>query len=55
MLLSDLSHDELAALHKEQAKAYDALLGKGLKLDLTRGKPSPAQLDLSNELLTLPG
>ncbi len=55
MLLSDLSHDELAALHEEQTKAYDILLAKGLKLDLTRGKPSSAQLDLSNELLTLPG
>ena len=55
MFLSDLSHDELAALHAEQAEAYNALLAKGLKLDLTRGKPSPAQLDLSNELLTLPG
>src|SRR6187549_2677684 len=55
MTLTDLSHDELAALHEEQANAYNALLAKGLKLDLTRGKPSPAQLDLSNELLTLPG
>jgi DNA-binding transcriptional MocR family regulator len=55
MTLSDLTHDELAALHDEQAKAYNALLAKGLKLDLTRGKPSPPQLDLSNELLTLPG
>ena len=55
MFLSDLSHDELAALHAEQTEAYHTLLAKGLKLDLTRGKPSPAQLDLSNELLTLPG
>ena len=55
MLLSDVSRDELTALHEEQVKAYEALLAKGLKLDLTRGKPSPAQLDLSNELLTLPG
>jgi DNA-binding transcriptional MocR family regulator len=53
--LSELSHDELTALHAEQTEAYNALLAKGLKLDLTRGKPSPAQLDLSNELLTLPG
>jgi DNA-binding transcriptional MocR family regulator len=55
MFLSELSHDELTALHAEQTEAYNALLAKGLKLDLTRGKPSPAQLDLSNELLTLPG
>ena len=55
MSLSDLSHEELAAQHAEQQLAYEALVGRGLKLDMTRGKPSPAQLDLSNELLTLPG
>jgi DNA-binding transcriptional MocR family regulator len=33
---------------------YQALKARGLKLDLTRGKPSPAQLDLSAELLSLP-
>ena len=55
MPLSDLSHAELTALYEEQTSAYNALLAKGLKLDLTRGKPSAAQLDLSNELLTLPG
>lgn len=35
--------------------AYRAFQAKGLKLNLTRGKPSPAQLDLSAELLALPG
>jgi DNA-binding transcriptional MocR family regulator len=34
---------------------YAELKARGLSLDLTRGKPSPAQLDLSNELLALPG
>ncbi len=36
-------------------ESYDAFKSKGLKLDLTRGKPSPAQLDLCNQLLMLPG
>jgi len=34
---------------------YSALQRLGLKLDLTRGKPSSQQLDLSVELLDLPG
>ncbi|GAA3098291.1 hypothetical protein GCM10020001_013370 [Nonomuraea salmonea] len=33
---------------------YADLVQRGLSLDLTRGKPSPRQLDLSNDLLKLP-
>ncbi|HKH54361.1 MAG TPA: aminotransferase class I/II-fold pyridoxal phosphate-dependent enzyme [Propionibacteriaceae bacterium] len=55
MPLSDLSRDELTSLHAELTSAYDELVARGLKLDLTRGKPAPEQLDLSNELLALPG
>src|SRR5215218_9775711 len=55
MPLSDLSRDELTSLHAELTSAYDELVARGLKLDLTRGKPAPGQLDLSNELLALPG
>ncbi|MBK5217988.1 MAG: aminotransferase, partial [Propionibacteriales bacterium] len=42
-------------LHDEQSTAYEALQNAGLVLDLTRGKPSLAQLDLSMGLLDLPG
>ena len=34
---------------------YEAFKAKGLKLNLTRGKPAPAQMDLCAELLSLPG
>ncbi|CAM5303273.1 Aminotransferase class I/II-fold pyridoxal phosphate-dependent enzyme OS=Streptomyces alboniger OX=132473 GN=CP975_11350 PE=4 SV=1 [Streptomyces alboniger] len=34
---------------------YEDLAGRGLSLDLTRGKPAPEQLDLSEDLLSLPG
>jgi DNA-binding transcriptional MocR family regulator len=50
-----LDRDELHAQHEQQKLNYAELQAKGLSLDLTRGKPSPAQLDLSNELLSLPG
>ncbi len=42
------SIDQLRQQHADLRSA-------GLALDLTRGKPSPEQLDLSNPLLSLPG
>jgi DNA-binding transcriptional MocR family regulator len=53
--LTQLSAEDGIALNHQLQEAYDAFKAKGLKLDLTRGKPSPAQLDLSKELLSLPG
>lgn len=55
MSFESLSRDELSAQHELQQRNYADLLATGLALDLTRGKPSPEQLDLSNELLELPG
>jgi DNA-binding transcriptional MocR family regulator len=52
--LADLSPEELARFRAEQQAAYDDLLTQGLELDLTRGKPATAQLDLSDRMLTLP-
>ena len=52
--LTDLSADDLAALLEQQRAAYEELKSRGLKLDLTRGKPSSQQLDLSDALLHLP-
>ncbi|MGD0438612.1 MAG: aminotransferase class I/II-fold pyridoxal phosphate-dependent enzyme [Bryobacteraceae bacterium] len=46
---------EAAPLAQKLQDSYDAFQRKGLKLDLTRGKPCPAQLDLSAALLALPG
>ena len=55
MSFQTLSRDELQLRHDEQRRNYVDLQGKKLALDLTRGKPSAAQLDLSNALLELPG
>ena len=52
--LADRSPEEIADFLREQQAAYDALKARGLALDLTRGKPSTAQLDLSDRLLSLP-
>lgn len=54
MSFESLSPDQVAALHSEQATAYEELTAAGLRLDLTRGKPGPDQLDLANSLLDLP-
>lgn len=55
MSFESLGRDELLAQHELQQRNYAELQAKRLTLDLTRGKPSPAQLDLSNALLSLPG
>lgn len=48
---ADLARPEL----DHARRAYAALVEEGLALDLTRGKPSTAQLDLAEPMLSLPG
>jgi DNA-binding transcriptional MocR family regulator len=52
--LADRSPEEVDAFLQQQRAAYDELAASGLELDLTRGKPSTAQLDLADALLDLP-
>lgn len=52
MSLSSLTPQEIAS-HLETATAdYEKFAARGLSLDITRGKPSAAQLDLADPLLT---
>ena len=52
--LETLPTKDLTAFHDQIQRRYDAFKKRGLKLDLTRGKPSSEQLDLSNGLLGCP-
>jgi DNA-binding transcriptional MocR family regulator len=53
--LTQLRPDGVTSSNQQLQADYYAFKARGLKLDLTRGKPSPAQLDLSAALLSLPG
>ncbi|ACZ83446.1 aminotransferase class I/II-fold pyridoxal phosphate-dependent enzyme [Streptosporangium roseum] len=55
MSFSALNLDELTAQRDRALRDYEALVQRGLSLDLTRGKPSGRQLDLASALLALPG
>ena len=47
----EMSKDELLSLKKELDKQFEDAKGKGLKLDMSRGKPTPAQLDMAMGLM----
>ena len=47
--------EALAAEAPKNDAAFSQFQSQGLKLDMTRGKPSPEQLDLANGLLTVLG
>ena len=46
---------DLEQFRADARQRYDAFAARGVKLNLTRGKPSARQLDLSNDLLSMPG
>ncbi|MBV9740032.1 MAG: aminotransferase, partial [Hyphomicrobiales bacterium] len=50
--LAERSTQELCMLRTQARSDYDAFQARGLKLDMTRGKPSPEQLDLSLGMLS---
>lgn len=52
-LSSQSSADELLKAQQELISEYDRLKSCNLSLDMSRGKPAAAQLDLSNGILTL--
>lgn len=51
MMWSQLGRDDLAALKAGVAKEYEACKERGLKLDMSRGKPGSDQLNLSDGML----
>ena len=55
MTLTSLDAAQRQELLAQVRKEYEALQARGLKLDITRGKPAQSQSDLANDLLTLPG
>ena len=53
--LTQTTPEQVRAVHDAARRRYDDFVTRGVKLDLTRGKPASEQLDLSGALLTLPG
>lgn len=46
--ITEYSKEQLEQLQKELLAQYDEYVKAGLKLDMSRGKPAPSQLDLAN-------
>ena len=48
MRVAEMNREALEAFAADCKKQYEAFQAQGLKLDMSRGKPSPKQLDLTN-------
>lgn len=53
MLYNQMSKEELVSLKGELEKKYEEVKSLGLSLDMSRGKPSADQLDLTMEMLNV--
>lgn len=49
----ELSKDELLTLKEELSKEYEKAKAKGLKLDMSRGKPAASQLDMEADFMDI--
>ena len=52
-MIKSMSKAELSELKESLLRQYDSYKSKGLKLDMSRGKPCKEQLDISCDLLTV--
>ena len=52
MQYSAMNKQELEALHSTLVKAFEDCKAKGLKLDMSRGRPAKEQLDAVSDILT---
>ncbi|MDO4596191.1 MAG: aminotransferase [Coriobacteriaceae bacterium] len=50
-IYQQMDNEELASAHEELLRQAQDVRARNLKLDMARGKPSPAQVDLSRPLL----
>ncbi len=49
-MITEYTKEQLAKLQSELSAQYDEFVKAGLALDMSRGKPAPSQLDLTNDL-----